>query len=122
MKPFSIIGLKFLDKNGLPSKKTYEYYLDEKMTDYFKSFGLSLDFISFTIVNENGDNYRNSEAVIHYWKKLPLDVRDDLPFITRAEAKLSRLPRQSRCYDGSAPFDEKGERYGIYKFYENHKW
>ena len=107
MKPFSIIGLKFLDKNGVPSKKTYEYYLDEKMTDYFKSFGLGLDFISFTIVNENSDNYRNSEAVIHYWKKLPLDLRDDLHFIIRAEAKLNCLPRQSRCYDGSTPFDEK---------------
>ena len=55
LKPFSIIGLKFLDKNGIPSKKTYEYYLDEEMTDYFKSF--HLNSTSFRIVNEKGYNY-----------------------------------------------------------------
>ena len=54
LKPFSIIGLKFLDKNDIPSKKTYEYYLDEEMTNYFKSFHLIST--SFTIVNEKGYN------------------------------------------------------------------
>lgn len=105
MKPFSVIGLKFLDKNGIPSKKTYEYYLDEEMTDYFKSFHLIST--SFTIVNENGYNYRDSEVVVHYWRKLPLDVRDDLLFIARVETRSNWIPPESRCYDGSTPFDEK---------------
>lgn len=105
LKPFSIIGLKFLDKNGIPSKKTYEYYLDEEMTNYFKSF--HLNSTSFTIVNENGYNYRDSEVVVHYWRKLPLDVRDDLLFIARAETRRNWTPPESRCYDGSTPFDEK---------------
>lgn len=105
LKPFSIIGLKFLDKNGIPSKKTYEYYLDEKMTDYFKSFYLYST--SFTIVNENGYNYRDSEVIVHYWRKLPLDVRDDLLFIAHAETRRYHIPPESCCYDGSTPFDEK---------------
>ena len=105
LKPFSIIGLKFLDKNGIPSKKTYEYYLDEEMTDYFKSF--HLNSTSFVIVNENGYNYRDSEVVVHYWKKLPLDVRDDLLFITRVEMRRNWIPPESRCYDSSTPFNEK---------------
>ena len=108
MKPFSIIGLKFLDKNGIPSKKTYEYYLDERMTDYFKTF-FYLNYTSFVIVNENGYNYRDSEVVVHYWRKLPLDVRDDLLFITKVEVRRGHLPSKSRCYDGSTPFDEKEE-------------
>ena len=106
LKPFSIIGLKFLDKNGIPSKKTYEYYLDRRMTDYFKSF-FYLNSTSFVIVNENGYNYRDSEVVVHYWRKIPLDVRDDLLFITKVGVKRSYLPPESRCYDGSTPFDEK---------------
>lgn len=106
MKPFCIIGLKFLDKNGIPSKKTYDYYLDERMSDYFKSF-FYLKNTSFVIVNENGYNYRDSEVVVHYWRKIPLDVRDDLLFITKVEVKRSYLPPESRCYDGSTPFDEK---------------
>ena len=105
MKPFSIIGLKFLDKNDIPSKKTYEYYLDEEMTDYFKSF--HLNSTSFVIVNENGYNYRDSEVVVHYWRKLPLDVRDDLLFITKVEVKNTNLPPESRCYDDSTPFNKK---------------
>ena len=105
LKPFSIIGLKFLDKNDIPSKKTYEYYLDEEMTDYFKSF--HLNSTSFTIVNENGYNYRDSEVVVHYWRKLPLDVRDDLLFIARAETRRNWISPESRCYDGSTPFNEK---------------
>ena len=107
MKPFSIIGLKFLDKNGIPSKKTYEYYLDEKMTDYFKSYGHSLSSTSFIIENENGYNYRDSEVVVHYWRKMPLDVRDGLLFITGVALRRNWLPPESRCYDGSTPFDEK---------------
>ena len=106
LKPFSIIGLKFLDKNGIPSKKTYEYYLDERMTDYFKSF-FYLNRTSFVIVNENGYNYRDSEVVVHYWQKLPLDVRDDLLFITKVEVKNTNLPPESRCYDDSTPFNKK---------------
>lgn len=107
MKPFSIIGLKFLNKNGIPSKKTYDYYLDEKMTDYFKSYGHSLSSTTFMIVNENGYNYRDSEVVVHYWRKLSLEERDDLLFITGVASRRNWLPPESRCYDGSTPFDEK---------------
>ena len=107
LKPFSIIGLKFLDKNGIPSKKTYDYYLDEKMSDYFKLYGNSLSSTSFMIVNEKGYNYRNSEVVVHYWRKLSLEERDDLLFITGVESWRDCLPLESRCYDGSTPFDEK---------------
>lgn len=105
LKPFSIIGLKFLDKIDIPSKKTYEYYLDEEMTDYFKSF--NLNSTSFVIVNEKGYNYRDSEVIVHYWREIPIDVRDDLVFIASAKMKRNKLSPKIQCYDGSTPFDKK---------------
>lgn len=107
LKPFSIIDLKFLDKIDIPSKKTYEYYLDEEMTNYFKSF--NLNSTSFVIVNEKGYNYRDSEVIVHYWREIPIDVRDGLVFITSAKKKRNKLSPKIQCYDGSTPFNKKKE-------------
>lgn len=109
LKPFSIIGLKFLDKQNLPSGKTYEYFMDEKLTDWFFSIRSSdLSAFTYQIVNENDYNYRESKVVIHYWRKVEAGEaeRTDLLYL-RAITKCALAPDETKIWDGSTPFDKK---------------
>lgn len=107
LKPFSIIGLKFLDKNGELSKKTYEYLMSEELSNKFRStYANSIGDYSYLILNENAYNYRNSRVVVHYWHKAKYEYYPELLYLKNIYEAMP-VKTKNRCYDGSTPFSEK---------------
>lgn len=107
MKPFSIIGLKFLDKNGELSRKTYEYLMTEELSNKFRStYKNSIGDYSYLILNENAYNYRNSRVVVEYWYKAEYEFYPQLLYLNDIYEAMP-VRTKCRCYDGSTPFDEK---------------
>ena len=113
MKPFSVIGLKFLDKNGKLSKNTYEYLMTEELSNkFYSTYKDSIGDNIYLILNENDYNYRNnrinSRVVVHYWHKAKAKY-EFYPELLYLNDFYEAIPLEikSRCYDGSTPFDEK---------------
>ena len=110
LKPFSIIGLRFLDKNGVPSRKTYKYYLDEFLSNWLFTFpSYSIESSAFKIINERGYDYRGSEAVVEYARQLREDelYNDKTYFITEMTLSSENIPSHSRCFKGFSPSTEE---------------